>query len=159
MRDFKTPILKNICERLFLYFRILKKFFFEKWTNGKSKARKNWKSQEFLISEFSILPYSQNRNVGFKNLGRNFRDFRGFRVFDLTILSASFEGRLNFEIFFFWFSCSPWNLEWVFLLYLFHLIHSSLLEYCSVLPVYGLPVSWLQSILLCFRPMFSWQIW
>ena len=156
MRNFKTPILKNICERLFLYFRKLKKKIFEKWTNGKSKTQKNQKSQESRknYSEFSILPNSQNLN-----LGKNFRDFRGFRVFDRAILSASFEGRLNFEIFSFWFFCSPWNLEWMFLLYLFHLIHSSLLEYCSVLFVYGLPVSWLQSILLCLRPMFSWQIW
>ena len=59
-------------------------------------------------------------------------------------LSASFEGGLNFEILSFWFSCSPWDLEWMFLLYLFHLIHSFLLAYCSVLSVHGLSVSWLQ---------------
>ena len=40
-----------------------------------------------VFSEFSILPYSENLKLGFKNLGKNFRDFqdfRGFRVFDLT---------------------------------------------------------------------------
>ena len=40
----------------------------------------------FLISEFSILLYSQNRKLGFKNLGKDFRDFRGFRVFDLVVV-------------------------------------------------------------------------
>ena len=42
----------------------------------------------FLISKFSILPYSQNRKLGFKISEKNvrdFRDFRGFRVFDLAI--------------------------------------------------------------------------
>ena len=28
--------------------------------------------QSFLFSEFSILPYSQNRKLGFKNLGKKF---------------------------------------------------------------------------------------
>ena len=42
----------------------------------------------FLISEFSILPYSQNRKLGFKTSEKNvrdIRDFRSFRVFDLAI--------------------------------------------------------------------------
>ena len=65
--------------------------------------------------------------------------------------SASFKVRLNFEILSFWFSCSRWTLEWMFLLYLFHLIHSSLLAYCSVLFVHGLSVFWLRSISLCFH--------
>ena len=39
-------------------------------------------------------------------------------------------------------SFSPWNFEWMFFLYLFHLSHSFLLAYCSVLSVHGLPVSW-----------------
>ena len=42
----------------------------------------------FLISEFTILLYSQNQKLGLKNLGKNlrdFRDFRGFRVFDLVV--------------------------------------------------------------------------
>ena len=36
----------------------------------------------FLISEFSILPYSQNRKLGFQISEKN---VRGFRVFDLAI--------------------------------------------------------------------------
>ena len=49
----------------------------------------------FLISEFSILSYSQNRKLGFKNLRKKFLIFprfpsfrpaldRGFRVFELA---------------------------------------------------------------------------
>ena len=59
--------------RLFLYSRILK-FFFEKWKNGKSKtrkSRKSWKSRK-SYSEFSILPYSQNRKLRFEILGKKF---------------------------------------------------------------------------------------
>ena len=33
----------------------------------------------FLISKFSILPYSQNRKLGFKNLGKKFPSFPSFR--------------------------------------------------------------------------------
>ena len=33
----------------------------------------------FLISKFSILPYSQNRKLGFKNLGKKFPSFLSFR--------------------------------------------------------------------------------
>ena len=29
----------------------------------------------FLISKFLILPYSQNRQLGFKNLGKKFSEF------------------------------------------------------------------------------------
>ena len=32
----------------------------------------------FLHSKFSVLPYSQNRKLGFKNLGKNFRVFQVF---------------------------------------------------------------------------------
>ena len=32
----------------------------------------------FLISKFSILPYSQNRKLGFKNLGKKFPSFPSF---------------------------------------------------------------------------------
>ena len=35
----------------------------------------------FLISEFSILPYSQNRKLGFKNLGKEFPRFLRFLRF------------------------------------------------------------------------------
>ena len=34
----------------------------------------------FLISEFSILPFSQNRKIGFKNLGKKFPSFPTFRL-------------------------------------------------------------------------------
>ena len=33
----------------------------------------------FLISKFSILPYSQNQKLGFKNLGKKFPSFPSFR--------------------------------------------------------------------------------
>ena len=59
----------------------------------------------------------------------------------------------------FWSSFSPWNLEWMYLLHIFHLTRSTLLAYCSDLSVLGLSVSWLLSILLCFRPIFSKQLW
>ena len=42
----------------------------------------------FLISEFSILPYSQNRKLGFENLGKKFPRiprFPIFWVFDLAV--------------------------------------------------------------------------
>ena len=32
-----------------------------------------------LVSEFSILPYSQNQKLGFKNLGKKFPRFPSFR--------------------------------------------------------------------------------
>ena len=35
----------------------------------------------FFISEFSILPYSQNRKLGFKNLGKKFPRFPRFPRF------------------------------------------------------------------------------
>ena len=35
--------------------------------------------RSFLISEFSILPYSLNRKLGFKNHGKKFQRFPGFR--------------------------------------------------------------------------------
>ena len=35
----------------------------------------------FLISDFSILPHSQNRKLGFKNLGKKFRRFPRFPSF------------------------------------------------------------------------------
>ena len=34
----------------------------------------------FLVSEFSILPYSQNRKLRFKNFGKKIRDFRVFNL-------------------------------------------------------------------------------
>ena len=35
----------------------------------------------FLIAEFSILPYSQNGKLGFKNLGKKFPRFPRFPSF------------------------------------------------------------------------------
>ena len=64
---------------------------------------------------------------------------------------------------YFWSSFSPWNLEWMYQLYLFHLIYLYLLAYCSVLSLHGFSVSWLLSILLCFpnkygsQNVLSWQ--
>ena len=55
-------------ERLFLCFRILKTFFFEKWKNGKSKTRKSRKSRKnyfkfpyFRVFEFALQPKSETR--------------------------------------------------------------------------------------------------
>ena len=39
----------------------------------------------FLISKFSILPYSQNRKLGFINLGKKFPSFPSFRPGQLII--------------------------------------------------------------------------
>ena len=80
-------ILSNICERLFLYFRILKTF--EKFLkNEKMANRKLGKIGKvgnlgkiipsFLMSEFSILPYSQNLKLRLKNLGKKFPRFPSF---------------------------------------------------------------------------------
>ena len=73
--------MKNIWERLFLCFRILKKM--RKMTNWRltkiGKVRTLGKIiSSFLISEFLILPYSQNRKVRFKNLGKIFPRFLSF---------------------------------------------------------------------------------
>ena len=102
--NFRAPAntcerLKKICERLFLYFRILRKFFFlknEKMANRKLERVGNLGNlgkiiPSFLIWEFSILPYSQNRKLRFKNLGKKFPrfprcprfpSFRPFRFFE-----------------------------------------------------------------------------
>ena len=45
-----------------------------------------------------------------------------------------------FESLTFYLCWSPWNLAWMFLLYLFNLKHSSLLAYCSVLSAHGVSV-------------------
>ena len=44
----------------------------------------------FLISKFSILPYSQNRKLGFKNLGKKFPSFPSFRPGHQNINYESF---------------------------------------------------------------------
>ena len=90
----RTPIFKNMYEWLVLYFRILKKKIFvnENMPNRKLGKVGNLENvgniiPSFLIPDFSILPYSQNRKLRFEILGknfRNFRDFQCFRVFDLA---------------------------------------------------------------------------
>ena len=84
----RARIFKNICERLFLYFRILKIFFFEKTKNGNRKLGKVGDLgnlgkiiPSFLISEFSILPYSQNKKLGFEILVKKFLRFPRFPRF------------------------------------------------------------------------------
>ena len=67
----RTRIFKNMCERLFLYFRILKNFFFEKWKNSKLGTRKSRKSRKsrknysecsyFRIVDFPLQPKSETR--------------------------------------------------------------------------------------------------
>ena len=50
-----------------------KKKFLEKWKSGKLKTRKFF--SEIFKSKFSILHYSQNRKLGFKNFGKKFSEF------------------------------------------------------------------------------------
>ena len=69
----RTPTLKNICERLFMYFRMLRKKNYFFWKNINMANRKIEKVgnlrnlgniiPSFLFSEFLILPYSQNRKL------------------------------------------------------------------------------------------------
>ena len=82
----RTPIFKNICKQLFLYFRILKNKFFlknEKMANSKPGKIGNLRKiiPNFPISEFSILPYSQNRKPGFKDLWKKILGFSRFPRF------------------------------------------------------------------------------
>ena len=51
----RTLIFKYIYEQLFLYFRILKKFFLKNEKNGKSKTRKSRKKSRKNYSEFSYF--------------------------------------------------------------------------------------------------------
>ena len=52
----------------------------EKMANQKLRNLRNI-IPSFLISEFSILPYSQNQKFGFKNLRKKFPRFPGFSRF------------------------------------------------------------------------------
>ena len=84
----RTPILKYICERLFVYFRKVKKQFFEKWKSDKSKTLKSWKSRKsrknysnlcyFWVFNFAPQP---NRKLGSVNLEKKFPRFSGFPRF------------------------------------------------------------------------------
>ena len=92
----RIRIFKNMYERLSLYFRILNFFYFlfflfiflknEKMANRKLGKVGNLGNlgeiiPSFLISEFSILPYSQNRKLGFEILGKKFPRFPRFPSF------------------------------------------------------------------------------
>ena len=82
----RTRIFKNMYERLFLYFRILKKICFEKWKNDKSKTRKSRKSRKsrknycefsyFRVFDFALQPKSK---IGFEILGKKFPRFPSFQ--------------------------------------------------------------------------------
>ena len=66
------------------YFRILKKIV--KMANRKSENLGNLRNLGniipiFLISEFSVLPYSKNRKLGYKYLGKIFPRFPRFPRF------------------------------------------------------------------------------
>ena len=69
---------------------------------------KTWKSRNlgkvipsFLISEFSILPYSQNRKLGFKNLGKKIPRFPRFPSFR--------PGQRKMPFFFIYWKLGIWN--------------------------------------------------
>ena len=82
----RTRIFKNMYERLFLYFRILKKICFEKWKNDKSKTRKSRKSRKsrknycefsyFRVFDFALQPKSK---IGFEILRKKFPRFPRFQ--------------------------------------------------------------------------------
>ena len=52
----------------------------------------------FLISEFSILPYSQNRKLGFKDLRKKFRHFRDSRFFQIWVLIGKYSKAWNSKL-------------------------------------------------------------
>ena len=68
---FKNTYFQEMYERLFLYFKILKKNFFGKRKSGKLKTRKgqkSWKSWKnysefsyFQVSDFALQPKSKTR--------------------------------------------------------------------------------------------------
>ena len=85
--------MRNICERLFLYFRILKK----KLKNEKMANRNSEKSEKseiseklfrvFLFPSVRFCPTAKIENWNLKILEkffRNFRDFQGFQGFHLA---------------------------------------------------------------------------
>ena len=79
------------------YFRILKKKFFEKWKNDKSKTLEILVISEilfrvFLFPSFWFCSRAKIENSDLKISEKNFRDFRdfwGFRVFDLVLINFS----------------------------------------------------------------------
>ena len=84
----RLRIFKNMYERLFLYFRILKNNYFLK--NEKSrKSRKNY-------SEFSTLPYSQSR---IWNSWKKISEISGGSEFSTWLLKALRQPTVSFIIF------------------------------------------------------------
>ena len=86
----------------FINARILLESFYKKgkklrkkMKSGKSKTRKSRKSRKSWKSypEFSILPYSQNRKLGFKNLGKKFPRFPRFPSFRPGLLIVEYNGK------------------------------------------------------------------
>ena len=80
----RTTILKNICERLFLYVRILKKNFFAKWKNGKSKTQISEISEklfrDFLVPSFQFCRTAKMKNSDLKILEKNSKISEIFEV-------------------------------------------------------------------------------
>ena len=50
----------------------------------------------FFFSSFRLYPAAKIENSDFKISERNFRDFRGFRVFDLAVLKVHSKVHLSF---------------------------------------------------------------
>ena len=76
----RTAILKNVCEGLFLYFKILQINFFEKWKIGRSKT---WKSRKNYseFSYFQLFALQPKSKTQIKNLGKEFPRFQRFQSF------------------------------------------------------------------------------
>ena len=92
-----TPILKNTCQQLFLYYRILKKKFLKKERMANRNSEKSEISEIseklfgiFLFTSFRFFPTGKIQNSDLKISEKNFRNFRGFRVFSLAILKSNF---------------------------------------------------------------------
>ena len=75
----RTPILKNICERLFLYFRIVKKkkFILKNEKMANRKLGKVGNLGEIILS-IQFFPTVKIENSDSKILEKNFRNFQGF---------------------------------------------------------------------------------
>ena len=74
----RTRIFKNMYERLFLYLRILEKFFFlknEKMANRKLGKVGNIGNLGKIIPSFRFSPTSEIENSDLKFLEKNFQDF------------------------------------------------------------------------------------
>ena len=76
----RTRIFKNMYERLFLCFRILKKKFMknEKIANRKLGKMGNLGNLGKIIPSFRFCPIDKIENEDFRFLEKNFRDFQEF---------------------------------------------------------------------------------